>query len=222
MYIWVVLATFLAMLASYTLSMRADIRKVAVEPMAEAEIAKLVSKHRAAGRYIYYNSPPNTPAEQVTFVPGIISDANIEGEMSSVTINDKNYTSQIFFMNKEWTTAYTNASDCDRVDTSKMLVTYGPIPYRWLNLNYEDVDVPNSDFMNAMRNTVSGGWRFGYTAEIDPATEDVTENSSGSPMRIITRDGELYVPLAIVNNDDFKKVCNVSSGQTCLIYLSGF
>ena len=52
MYIWVVLATFLAMLASYTLSMRADIRKVAVEPMAEAEIAKLVSKHRAAGRYI--------------------------------------------------------------------------------------------------------------------------------------------------------------------------
>ena len=103
MYIWVVLATFLAMLASYTLSMRADIRKVTVEPMAEAEIAKLVSKHRAAGRYVHYNSPPNTPAEQVTFVPGIISDANIEGEMSSVTINDKNYTSQIFCLNREWT-----------------------------------------------------------------------------------------------------------------------
>lgn len=84
------------------------------------------------------------------------------------------------------------------------------------------VDVPNSDFMNAMRNTVSGGWRFGYTAEIDPATEDVTENSSGSPMRIITRDGDSMSLLAIVNNDDFKKVCNVSSGQTCLIYLSGF
>lgn len=85
------------------------------------------------------------------------------------------------------------------------MVTYGPIPYRWLNLNYEDVDVPNSDFMNAMRNTVGGGWRFGYTAEIDPATEDPDENISGSPMRVITRDGELYVPLAIVNNDNFKK-----------------
>ena len=82
MYIWVVLATFLAMLASYTaLSMRADIRKVTVEPMAEAEIAKLVSKHRAAD-VISITIPHlgHTPAEQVTFVPGIISDANIEGE----------------------------------------------------------------------------------------------------------------------------------------------
>ena len=52
MYIWVVLATFIAILYGFNLSVRSDMRQIYVEPQAEAAVTKIVIQHKAAVKYI--------------------------------------------------------------------------------------------------------------------------------------------------------------------------
>ena len=51
MYIWVVLATFIAILYSFNLTTRSDMREIYVEPQAEAIVSKMLLQHRAAENY---------------------------------------------------------------------------------------------------------------------------------------------------------------------------
>ncbi len=51
MYIWMVLATFIVMLAAYNLSPRADLMSQQQTPMAEAAITKFLVQHDAAVKY---------------------------------------------------------------------------------------------------------------------------------------------------------------------------
>ena len=57
MYIWVVLATFLAAIASYALAPRSDYREITVEPLAEAHIARIAKRHQFAKTYIRIRQP---------------------------------------------------------------------------------------------------------------------------------------------------------------------
>lgn len=60
MYIWVVLATFLALLYSFNLSIRGDERRLAIEPLAEAEVSRFAIHHRMGQQYINVHSPKTT------------------------------------------------------------------------------------------------------------------------------------------------------------------
>ena len=206
MYIWVILATFLAVLASYTLSPRADIRQITVEPLAEAAVEKLVTKHKAARDYVKYRKKPyvsNPP--NVEYSPGVIADEDLDR--------------QIFCMNEDMTVSYGEQAQCSVRKNKKMLVTYGVIPTRWINQATE-LEEPNVDFMNALRNTVEGGTMFGYTAPVLAGTS-TDKNISGSSVRIIDRDrADIYVPSAVVEDATFKEVCDLSKGWVCLVYLS--
>ena len=51
MYIWVLLATFIAILYSFNLPTRSDMREIYVEPQAEAIVSKMLLQHRAAENY---------------------------------------------------------------------------------------------------------------------------------------------------------------------------
>lgn len=219
MYIWVVLATFIAMLASFMLPSRDDIRKVTVEPLAEAQVAKLVTKHRSACSYAQANTPPNTPAGQVTYVLGVLGSGIINPYMPKGYVNDPAYTTQIFCLDKTWMTVFSAVASCDMDETSRMVITYGEIPQRWLNVN---TGMPNNDYINAMMTTVNSKTRFGYGKVISGSELNDPMNISNSNMKIVGReDAGAYIPKAIVNDATFKAKCGPASGKYCLIYLSG-
>lgn len=225
MYIWVVLATFLAMLASYVLSPRSDIREVTVEPLAEAQLAKIITKHQAAQKYARYRKRPYTSSsdpELVEYKTGVLSVADVIPYLPHGYVHDANFESQIFCMNENMTVSYSKGGGfdpCSVVANTKMAVTYGAIPLRWLNQG-TNLEEPTTDFMNAMRSIVEGGTEFGYTAPVMAGTSTV-KNISNSNVRIIDRDrDDMYVPKAIVNDPNYKRVCDVSKGWICLVYIT--
>ena len=105
MYIWVLLATFLAMLYSYNLSHRADIREIEVEPVAKALISKLIIKQQAAGRYMRGNTPPFAHSvdesgnvymsDNITYAAGIISHNELKGYLPYGFNDDGDVTTEI-------------------------------------------------------------------------------------------------------------------------------
>ena len=52
MYIWLVLATFLAMIAAYFLPIRQDTQDILTVPVAQAKIVQLVAAQRAGLEYM--------------------------------------------------------------------------------------------------------------------------------------------------------------------------
>lgn len=217
MYVWVILATFLAMLASYTLSSRPDIREVTVEPLAEAQLGRLISKQTAALGYVAEHTPaPESSSHQVTYVPNKkIDDADIENHMG-LQINDKNYESWIFCTSKtNDSLLYTQSAECDLEDANHFLVTMGPIPPRWLNLVN---GVPNNDYMNAMRRVASGKIGLGY-ADDSQGVISHDHNTTNSSWIIKNQANSLvFIPRAITEHPRFRELCE---DEICLIYVSG-
>ena len=231
MYIWVILATFLAMLASYTLSVRPDMRSVTVEPVAEAVLGKMIAQHEAAANYARFNKfPYAADRKHVEYVPGIISDEDILAEMPYGYVLEGDYTSQIFCMNDSMTVAYdysgsvpSDANPCDVRGNKRRVVTYGPIPTRWLSLS-SGMQHPNTDFISALWNIVSAGEEIGYMIPADASEVHTSkENPSASNVRLATRGGTepIYVPKAVVEDPQFKSVCDLSKNWVCLVYMSG-
>lgn len=220
MYVWVVLATFLAVLASFALSPREDIRAVTVEPLAEAQVAKIVTRQKAALEYVKYRKKPYTVnPEAVEYAPMVLSAGELEAYMPHGHIASPNYVTKIFCMNEMMTIAYGDQANCSNKHNSKMVVTFGQVPLRWINLNSER-GIPTADFMNAVRNMVDSGTSFGYTAPVESGAS-TDRNISGSPMRLVDRDNsDLYVPLAVVSDGDFNEICGLDQDKACLVYQS--
>lgn len=217
MYVWVILATFLAMLASYTLSSRSDIREVTVEPLAEAQLGRLISKQTAALGYVAEHTPtPDSPTHQVTYVPNQkIADGDIDNHMG-LQINDKSYESWIFCTSKANAgRLYTQSAECDLEDASRFLVTMGPIPPRWINLVN---GLPNSDYMSAMRRVAGGKIGLGY-ADDSQGNISHQDNITNSDWIIKNQANSLvFIPRAITEHQRFKELCE---DEICLIYVSG-
>lgn len=227
MYIWVILATFLAILASYTLSVRPDMRELSVARIAEAALGRIIVQHDAAISYIKYcKYPYSGERNKVDYAPGIIDEENLLAELPYGYVLDENYTSQIFCMNEDLTVAYEmtgGVNPCDDKNGRRMVVTYGPIPSRWMSLSGA-MERPNTDFLNAMWNMVSAGEQFGYM--IPALASDVhvsQENPSASNVQIAARAGTepVFVPKAVVEDPLFKSVCNLDENLGCMVYMSG-
>ena len=220
MYIWVVLATFIAIIASYNLPLRADARSLVVEPLAGAHITKVASKHIAALNYLVLNSPPNTPASYVPYTPKqLLADASLKKYLPYGYKLDSSYTSRVYCLTKDGKTAL---SDCKREssDVLKIVVTYGYIPHKWMNVS---TGKPSSDYMSAMHSSTDLGNILGY---VD--VNDVNKTLFGGADLQIK--GKLNVLMAIPNvigkDAYFGKMCNRSiTGNKvpyCLAYMSQF
>lgn len=230
MYIWVVLATFLAMLASYSLSIRSDMREVTIEPIAEAALGMFISQHEGAYQYVKYKKYPYTAGRKiVNYTPGVIAENDIINEMPKGYNLNGSYTSQIFCMNPAMTEAYSNQAACNDKKNQKMLITYGPVPFKWANL-YDYRQLPNKDFMSAMRRIVNAGENLGYTAPAE--TDDISEcqanpnpspeNTSCSSVKLMGRKGGMmvFIPEAVLNDGIFKSICDPSGQVSCLVYMT--
>ena len=202
-------------------------RELSVTRVAEASLSRLVVQHEAAITYIKYNKYPYLSSyNAVGYAPGIISDDNLLREMPYGYVLDENYVSQIFCMNEDLTVAYSSAggvNPCDVPGRRKMLVTYGPIPTRWMNLASEE-QRPNADFLDALWSTVASRNEFGYMVLAEPENVHTSrENPSASNVQLATRSEEelVFVPKAVLQDSSFKKVCNLAENRICLVYMTG-
>ncbi len=231
MYVWVVLATFLAMLASYSLSVRSDMREITVEPVAEAVLGKMIIQHEAAYQYVKYKKYPyTTDRDIVNYQPGVVAEADILNEMPRGYKLSGNYTSQIFCTNPEMTVTYANQASCNDRDNKKILITYGPIPSKWANLYTSENQIPNNDLMGAMRKIVKGGENMGYTAYA--SADDVNkcnsnpnpspENTSCTNVKLKGRKGNMmvFISQAVLSDEVFSSVCDLTKGWSCLVYMT--
>lgn len=225
MYVWVILATFLAMLASYTLAPRADMRRITVETLAEAELAKFTAQHHAAYTYVRLHKPPFSGDKKLNnYSPGVVADNTLRNYLPFGYVLSGLYTSQIFCMDDTMSNEIGSGPQgpCNVPGSRKVMVTYGPIPERWVNLS-TDPEEPNMDFMNAIRHTGNAGEIVGYTRFDSSAVTDPIFNLSGSKVRVFDGRGiyDSFVPKAVLKNGTYKSVCDLDSNKVCLVSVAG-
>lgn len=223
MYIWVVLATFMALLYAFNLSIRGDERRMAIEPLAEAEVARFAIHHRMGQQYIREHTPKTdeNPAgvegDFITYDKGIL---NYNTDLADYkpfgfqvkpysASEDEGYKTEIYCsLEDDWGT---EAPSCSAEGVARFLVTYGPIPKRWLNRNS---DTPNNDFLNALQNTFEIDNTIGYATEA---------TGSKYKMQLQGReDNVLYLPNLVVDTGGFSQLCGCSGCRRCLVYFSTY
>ncbi len=221
MYIWVILATFIAILYSFSLAPREDMRELYVAPRAEATISKLVIQHKAGMNWVFANTPPQNGSTVVTYTTGEIMD----GQDSNKSLKmeeflplgfNKNtgFTTEIYCVNK---TNHNNAIDCTSPDAQRYLITYGPIDNRWINRKNNR---PGNDLLTAMNTVMGNTISFGYTAiptKPHPNTGDIQGLAGREAVQI-------YVPNYIYNNGQYGETCGSKSGaaEYCLVYMTPY
>ena len=248
MYLWVIIATFLASLAVFSTSYRPDVKKVVVEPKAEAVIAKMYLQHQAMRNYVATNWRKG---------PGSVEPGEWKPEGSNASYAPygfdadggvANFTSKIYCLaskeNGVATRTYsklpvgcTNGSDpyhavsncCDEPDATMFLVTYGDIPSKWRN---PVTGKPRAELLDAMK--TSRGYIDGLGYMIDLAKDlpnDIERLRKEIPiysrMGIVTHGKNNFVsmPTWIMAEDldpssDQDGPCR--RDKHCLIYLTNF
>ena len=187
MYLWVILATFLASLAVFSTSYRPDIKKIAVEPKAEAVVAKMYLQHEAMRKFVetnWHKAPGSvTPGEwsprgsNASYAPyGFDADGggiNFTSKIYCLASKDRGVYPSHFH---QLPIGCTNGHDlyhaisncCDEKDATMFLLTYGEIPSKWRNpVNGK----PRPELLDAMR--TSRGYINGLGYTIDIAKEGI-------------------------------------------------
>ncbi len=182
MYLWVVLATFLAALAAYVLPLRNDMDKVVDTPVAHAMMMRMVVKHKAGLKYMEQNGypyacPGGTLTDDcriknlVTYGSGVLSNTSLDAYMPFGFVNDTDYVDEIrcvYNTGDEANPNYQAAVDCNTGSGDnqvlRALLTYGPIPERWLAVNETTVK-PSGDLTTAMRKHFGTNQMAGYVVQ---------------------------------------------------------
>ena len=219
MYIWVVLATFLAAIASYYLAPRNDMRELTVVPLAEAEIAKVVTQQKAARSYIGYHRS-SAVSSRPTYIIGELTENELAPYFPYGHGMNDNYVTLTYCVDENYSQLYQTPNECfSNRKNIKYLITCGPLPLRWLNLNTEistDDDpppppTPTADFMTAMRHSVSADSGLGYTVCDD------------SYCLIFEHDQtQTEIPGVLLDSDKgrLKDYCDFDKEQPAIIYMS--
>lgn len=238
MYIWVILATFLAALYSFNIGYRSDIRAMETEPLAQALIDKLIIQQQSAALYVAANTPPNAKyadgrlAPQIIYSAGIISynkNGDIEGLNAYLPYAykyDNKIVSEIYCLKK--TNLAQKANQCSDTDAVRFLISYMQIPQRWLNVVTQK---PNNDFIAAIKSSAGLDTSIGF---VDCATgsgnscakyalngvEGIMHNytdKNGAAKDIVN----MEIPAYMAQNGGFKTTC-ITSGKKCLAQMFSY
>ena len=221
MYLWVVLATFLAALAAYVLPLRGDMTSVVDTPVAQAMMMKMVVKHKAGLEYMKRNAWPYAcPGgavsqdqcknnSMVSYNSGVIADNALDPYMPFGFTNDANYIDEIRCLHvtvNNGVPNYQAASNCNAgtVDTPvlRALLTYGPIPERWLTVD-GNVVKPSGDLLTAMHKHFGGNQMAGYV--VQRSSSNYIRNFEGK---------EFLIP------SQFTSLNTACAGRACFAYIS--
>ena len=240
MYLWLVLSTFLAILAGYSVPMRADAPEKINVPVASAHMLKMVINHRSILSYARHSKWPYCCEEVVTygdvktcakdkricFEPGrvskdttnIMGTTSVSNHISDVYSFSDDFLSDIMCFNENGG----EADDCKEApETRKMkiLVTYGDLHEKWLSANSliasegsssQSVVSPNEDVITAFRN------QFGYDEFVGYVIE-----SSGSADIINYQGKKVFnIPSNMWSVMKSSGVCNEHYNGSCIAYVS--
>lgn len=221
MYIWVVLATFLAMIAAYVLPIRQDTQDILTVPVAQAKIMQLAAAQRAGLEYMKERGWPyfgNISTRPVDYVTGEITADDLEPYLPVGFIPNEDYVTALYCMNVEETIVKTGADSCQKDEngkTNRVLITYGAIPEPWrtyVKVGDDYVVRPSPDLMQGLRNHVGSKEKVGYT------------QTEGSDVYIMTYENEkIQIPQPVVADAGIIRYtisdCVADYG-TCLAYMS--
>lgn len=225
MYLWVLIAVFLAALATVGMPLRPDMRNLYLVPQAQAVLTKLNAQHRALESYAFTHREAghviqpgvwNVNEHSSGYVPyGFKSNGGIV-----------NFTSKVYCLNRRsenhgpLVSCFSNPEECClNPDAIIYLVTYGRVPYRWLDVSTGHL---KSELLVAMKETFGYTSGIGYTIAVGPDGYDISDDKNvfSTSVGILSQGKDTFVsiPSAIVDDDDFNDEC--ASGDHCLIYMS--
>ncbi len=224
MYIWVVLATFIAILYAFNLSVRPDMRQIYIEPQAEATVSRIILQHQAATRYLMSKMPPSNGVSNITYTEGLLNIDDFRDYLPAGfnEAGNSEFYSMVYCINKNSAKLGTAAPSCDDNTAINYLVTYGCIPQRWKSIKGSR---PSNDLMNVIKKRSGSGSNFGYTDDISQTDPN---NKMGTSM-MVNNGGKFVVsiPQYVISSDkgedSFMNKCGANKKcPYCLIYMTPF
>ncbi|MBQ8677312.1 MAG: hypothetical protein IJ529_02445 [Alphaproteobacteria bacterium] len=179
MYLWLIIATFIAALAAMGTSLRTDMRELYVEPQAQNVVTKLYTQHRAALKYVIAkrNTGENGAA---AYEDGNLSPASLNGYLPygfNAGGGMAQFTTKIYCLDRNSSNHANPPPACYSMDPSDpsssiktgnccsvpgsivYVVTFGAIPGKWQNIR---TGKPNKELLGAMKDTLGYINGFGY------------------------------------------------------------
>ena len=231
MYIWVILATFLAALYSFNIGYRSDIRAMETEPLAQALIDKLIIQQQSAALYVAANTPPNakvngTPVGNITYIAGVIplekTPAGLEGLSSYLPFAykyDNKIQSEIYCLKKDDLSQ--KANQCSDENAVRFLISYMQIPQRWLHVITQR---PNNYFIAALKSAAGLETTIGFVdcsvGSGTSCTQYAINGVEGIMHNYIDNEGaakeivNIKIPSYITNHGGFQTAC--MNNRKCL------
>ena len=230
---WLVLSTFLAILAGYSLPIRSDIESDKNGQVGSAFVYRMVINHRQSMEYVRLNKWPY-------YCEGVAAGETVEDcainkrvgyEKGEVTADkrpvsnddfnyDTNYVSRIFCYNADGS----EAADCKNEtgnEKKRYLVTFGDVDVRWItakDLNASDKKVtPRDDLMYGFRQNFGIDSPAGYVVErVVDADAGITDAQvyNGWGTMVFSIPVTMWADIKLHNN------CNKEFNGSCIIYLS--
>ncbi len=219
MYIWMILATFMVMLAAYNLSPRADIAHIQNAPRAEATATKFLYQHKAAEKFT-----KDQITEETVATGGIDISSLVYYLPIGFKYDEDSYASVLYCLNPETKDAEGNITlagqttgECIQGNKKvRYVITFGQVPDKWKNVATNKV---LGDFYKALRSRIPVSMACGIVTNATPGQKnnkmestyviegvDAIVNASIPPYFITTdatfsekclKDGELSDPCLI-------------------------
>jgi len=240
MYLWLIIATFIAALAAMGTSLRTDMKQLYVEPQAQNVITKIYTQHRAAIKYVHARIVGSNFTTK--FEPGIVSARKLSGYLPygfNADSGVSRFTTKVFCLDKNSPghssvpTACSTGSDPDNPVSPAVsnccavsgeityLVTFGEVPRKWQDIR---TGKPSGVLLGAMKDTLGYINGFGYVVSKTKDNPEMGENNKydtlGTNYGILGQGSRYYysIPAYIENDSDFKSCLD----NYCLIYMTMF
>lgn len=200
MYLWVIIATFITILYSFNISVRADLDRVHAETKAGVVVTKFFAQHNAVKDYLNSQATSKIGQSRVPYFPGdgYNSSTCVEGsekcDLSSYVetylpvgyIEDTEVVTKVFCLENgdpeaEQCTSGVGGSCCSDEYTGIYVVSFRKIPSKWIN---KVTTMPNADVLGYMAKARGYGKSFGYTDKIDT-------DSDGTPDTLVLSGGQM-------------------------------
>ena len=218
MYLWVVLTTFLAMIAAYLLPIRSDTQKAVNVPVAQAKMMQMAVKQKAGILFMKENAYPYYSTEEERKVNYSSGEIDVTDYLPPGFINSEDYITAVYCMDEDMTQILTGEDACQKTDDEKkmrMLITYGAIPEKWVTISETDGNYsvrPSADMMEALRQQFGTKEMVGYVVQ------------EGSGFFVVNYEGTRFeIPRPVVENTGmgyYGIVDCLNDYGSCLAYMS--
>ena len=218
MYLWVVLTTFLAMMAAYYLPIRQDTQKILTVPVAQANLMQMIVKQKAGMQFMKENAYPYYSTEGERKVNYSSGEIDVTPYLPFGFVNNQNYVTAIYCMDEDMTQIFVGEEGCQKVEgmnKARILITYGAIPEKWLVITPTDEGYsmrPSIDIIETLREHFGTEEMVGYVMV------------EGEKLYVVNYEGAKFeIPQPIVQNEGMAnygiKDCMDDYGA-CLAYMS--